>query len=652
MLQRVSLCFVLLLMTLPLDASWPNPFILQRADPWIYRHTDGFYYFTASVPQFDRIELRRAKVLSELPEAEPITVWRRHESGTMSYHVWAPELHFIEGKWYLYFAAGQADAIWKIRMYVLENDSPNPLTGTWVEKGQIETPWDSFALDATTFEYSGTRYLVWAQSEPGSRDNSALWIAELSNPWTLATQPVKLTAPTEEWERRLFGVNEAPAVRIHQGRIFITYSASGTNQHYCMGMVWADAASDLLDPESWQKSSRPVFESSGKHGIYGPGHNSFTQDGDGEDLLVYHARNYEEIVGDPLHDPNRHTRIQAFTWDTNGFPVFGAPMAETPGKVAPQPLFRDPVFDGAADPVVIWNAERGRWWMFYTNRRATASGLSGVAWVHGTRIGIAESADGGVNWKYLGEAAVELPESVAGAEPTHWAPDVIMGPEGRYHMFLTVVPGVFENWNHPRRIVHLRSKDLRNWQYFKTLELASDRVIDASLLQLPDGSWRMWYNDERTGKSIWYADSPDLETWRDGEKIVGDRPGEGPKVFRWKGFYWMITDVWSGLGVYRSTDALQWERQPGENLLATPGSGVDDHAFGHHADVLVQANRAYLFYFTHPDRSEDGGEGENPRRSSIQVTELHFDGQWLSVNRDEPTLIVLDPGRLPERSIP
>ncbi len=139
----------------------------QRADPWVYLHTDGYYYFTASVPEYDLIELRRAKSLQALRTAEPVTAWVKHETGPMSDLIWAPELHHIHGKWYLYFAAAKSrdivNGLFDHRMFVLENESANPLEGEWVEKGQIQTEWDSFALDATVFEHKGTHYLVWAQ---------------------------------------------------------------------------------------------------------------------------------------------------------------------------------------------------------------------------------------------------------------------------------------------------------------------------------------------------------------------------------------------------------------------------------------------------------------------------------------------------------
>lgn len=323
-----------------------------------------------------------------------------------------------------------------------------------------------------------------------------------------------------------------------------------------------------------------------------------------------------------------------------------AGIAAADGPVADQPLFRDPVHDGAADPTVIWNPHAGRWWMFYTNRRANVPGLSGVAWVHGTRIGIAESRRG-AHWTYVGTAEVELPDDLGGTEPTHWAPDVFTGPDGTHHLFLTVVPGIFETWQHPRHLVHLTSTDLRTWRHARRLELASDRVIDADVLPLPDGTWRMWYNNERDRKSIYFADSPDLVRWTDRGKAVGDQGGEGPVVFRWRDAYWMITDVWDGLAVYRSPDALEWTRQDGGNLLQAPGSGPDDGVKGGHPDVVVDAatDRAYLFYFTHPGRTEPRGaaDGYEQRRSSLQVVELRENGGRLSCDRNAPTRITLSP---------
>lgn len=312
------------------DEGFVNPIVKQRADPMVYRHTDGQYYFTATVPAYDRIELRRSATIQGLGAAEGVVVWRKHDTGVMGAHIWAPEIHHIDGKWYIYFAAGAAEAVWDIRMFVLECASPDPLHCNWTEKGKIGTGMDSFALDATTFSHRGTRYLVWAQKDPSIRANSNLYIAALANPWTIRGTPVRLSQPELPWEVIGYRVNEGPAILIRNGRVFLTYSASATDANYAMGMLTAADTSNLLDARSWTKSRDPVFVSNDATGQYGPGHNSFTVDEHGADVLIYHARNYRTIVGDPLNDPNRHTRAQRITWKPDGTPDFGVPVADGP----------------------------------------------------------------------------------------------------------------------------------------------------------------------------------------------------------------------------------------------------------------------------------------------------------------------------------
>jgi len=302
-----------------------------------------------------------------------------------------------------------------------------------------------------------------------------------------------------------------------------------------------------------------------------------------------------------------------------------------------KPLYRDPVYDGAADPVIVFNKQYQKWWMFYTNRRANITDSTGVAWVHGTRIGIAESADG-ANWKYRDTANINFrPDSGY----TFWAPD-IAEDNGMYHMFLTYVPGIFGNWNHPRDIIHLTSKDLINWKYESTLALANHKVIDASIFHLPDGSWRLWYNNETEGKSIYYADSKDLYQWTDKGKAI-DARGEGPKVFRFQNKYWMVVDVWKGMEIYYSNDLLQWTKQA-TRILEAPGKGQDDQAIGGHADVVVSNNRVFLFYFTHPGRNKISPAAPGSvadRRSVIQLTELFYENGQLVCDRDKPVHIHL-----------
>ena len=307
----------------------PAPMLLakQRADPFVVRHTDGFYYFTATAPEYDRLVLRRSPTVEGLTTAEEKVIWRKHEKGIMGAHIWAPEIHFIDGKWFIYFAAGEAEQKWNIRMYVLENTSPNPLEGEWVERGQIKTKWESFSLDATTFEHRGTRYLAWAQRDPSVKNNTDVYLAKMSSPTTIVGEPVRLTRPELPWETRSLKVNEGPAVLIRNGRVFMAFSANRTDADYAMGLLTADENADLLDAKSWKKSPEAVFKSSERAQLFGPGHNSFTTTPDGRtDLLVYHARDYEKIDGDPLRNPDRHARVQPFTWNADGTPNFGEPV--------------------------------------------------------------------------------------------------------------------------------------------------------------------------------------------------------------------------------------------------------------------------------------------------------------------------------------
>lgn len=306
-----------------------NPIVLQRADPWVLK-VDGEYWFTASDPEYDKIAIRHASTINDLQKAPETVVWRKHESGVCSKYIWAPELHRVNGAWYIYFAGAEHEfepnGMPTHRMFVLENTDADPTTDNWVEKGQVVTPMDSFSLDATTEVIDGVQYLVWAQKDYDIPGNSNLYIAPMANPWTLAADPVMLTKPEYDWECIDFLVNEGPAFLFHDDKIFITYSASGTGVPYAVGLLTADRGSDLMDPKSWTKSPVPVFKTCAENGQYGPGHNSFTKsEDDSEDLMIYHARNYTEIKGDPLFDPNRHARVGVVRWNEDGTPDFGVP---------------------------------------------------------------------------------------------------------------------------------------------------------------------------------------------------------------------------------------------------------------------------------------------------------------------------------------
>lgn len=298
---------------------------------------------------------------------------------------------------------------------------------------------------------------------------------------------------------------------------------------------------------------------------------------------------------------------------------------------APAPLFRDPIYDGAADPTVVWNHRERCWWVVYTNRRATAPAV-GVSWVHGTDIGVASSGNGGATWTYRG--TLQGLEFEPGRN-TFWAPEVVFHA-GLYHMFVSYVRGVPTDWSGSRSIVHYTSEDLWSWSFQSIIPLSSKRVIDAAVARLPGGSFRMWYKDEEHGSHTYASDSGDLRTWTKGGPCITDMAHEGPNVFFWRGRYWLIADRWQGLLVYHSEDASNWRRQG--DILSGGGTRPDDNAYGQHADVLVQGDDAYIFYFTHPGRPPgvelEGEGGYERRRSSLQVARLALSGRELVCDRD------------------
>ena len=247
----------------------------------------------------------------------------------MASHIWAPEIHYIMGKWVIYFAAGELPGIWEIRPYALICEGDDPMEDSWVEAGMMQAAegdpysFTDFSLDMTVFEHRGKWYTIWAQKVGTVNGISNLYIAELENPVKLRTVQVLLTTPDYDWERDGgFWVNEGPAVLKHHGKVYVTFSASATGACYCMGMLTADLNSDLLDPLSWRKSRWPVLQTDETLKVYGPGHNCFVRGDENEHLTLLHFRSYEKITGDPLNDHNRHAHVMKVTFDENDAPVF------------------------------------------------------------------------------------------------------------------------------------------------------------------------------------------------------------------------------------------------------------------------------------------------------------------------------------------
>jgi len=307
-------------------------------------------------------------------------------------------------------------------------------------------------------------------------------------------------------------------------------------------------------------------------------------------------------------------------------------------KIPTAPLFRDPIYDAPTDPTIIWNEKEKTWWILYTQRRNARNGV-GVSHIHGTAIGVASSEDGS-NWLYRGT----LPnlEFEPGLN-TFWAPEVIFA-KGKYHMYVSYVRGVPTDWNRGRLILHYTADDLWQWQFQSILNLSSDKVIDACVYKINPDTYKMWYKDEQNNSHTWSATSQNLYDWAVCGEEIADVSHEGANVFEFKGKKWLITDEWNGLGVYKSDDFTNWKRNG--VILREGGNRELDGVKGHHADVLVCGEDAYIFYFTHPFRTEDKIReglpmGEQEYRTCIQVAKLKVVGDKMHCDRDEPFELVL-----------
>jgi len=316
-------------------STFTNPLLPSGADPWsIYK--DGFYYYTHTTGR--NLTLWKTTSLDQLQNAPHRVVWTPPATGPNSRDIWAPELHYLGGKWYIYFAADDGDNKTH-RLWVLENASPDPLEGTWTLKGKLSDQTDKWAIDGSVFKHKRKLYLIWSGWEGDVNGQQDIYIARLKNPWTIKGPRVKVSSPTYAWERDgdlgpksdppHVNVNEGPEVLSHGKKLFLIYSASGCwTDSYALGMLTAKANSNIMKASSWQKAPEPVFRQSPENGVYAPGHNSFFKSPDGkEDWILYHA-NSQPGQG---CGRQRSPRAQPFTWNADGTPNFGTPLStQTP----------------------------------------------------------------------------------------------------------------------------------------------------------------------------------------------------------------------------------------------------------------------------------------------------------------------------------
>jgi GH43 family beta-xylosidase len=310
--------------------TYTNPLLPSGPDPWVTRDGDTYYYMHTLG---NRLAIWKTKDLADLAHALETTVWTAPKTGPNAQSIWAPELHHIGGKWYIYYsaaAAGHDDDAHR-GVFVLENAAADPTTGEWVDKGQINTA--HTGIDGTTFEYKGQRYFVYS---PYVGSDSVLNIARMSNPWTLEGPETTIARPDLSWERQGGRqILEGPEfLQGPNGELFMTYSASACwSDDYALGLLSAPAGSNPLDAKAWTKTPKPVLAKSVENSVYATGHNGFFTSPDGKtNWIIYHANSGPDMKCTPARAPH----IQPFTWGKDGRPDFGVPVKEGVALPAPR----------------------------------------------------------------------------------------------------------------------------------------------------------------------------------------------------------------------------------------------------------------------------------------------------------------------------
>ena len=281
-----------------LATTYVNPLFPKGPDPWALFH-EGTYYYMHTMQ--DSLVLWKTTDITDVQNAPRKTIWIPTEASN-KYHLWAPEIHNINGKWYIYYAADDGNTD-NHQMYVLENVNKDPFDGEFVMKGRVSTDKDNnWAIDGSVFQNKGELYMVWSgwQTRRVDTETQCIYIARMENPWTLGSERVLISKPELEWERHNKnenGWNPSYAIYVNEGPqplkspkgkyIHLAYSASGVwTPYYALGLLTASTDSDLLDPRSWSKSQQPVFHQSPENGVYGTGHNSFFPSPDGTEASL------------------------------------------------------------------------------------------------------------------------------------------------------------------------------------------------------------------------------------------------------------------------------------------------------------------------------------------------------------------------------
>lgn len=310
------------------QGTFANPLLPSGPDPWIVHHGDSYYYMST---HGNRLAIRRTADITQLSQAREVTVWTPPKTGPNAQSIWAPELHRIDGRWYIYYtaaASGRDDDAHR-GVFVLENAHEDPTQGTWIDRGRLQT--EHPGIDGTTFVHGGKRYFVYS---PYVGPDSVLSIVAMTNPWTLTGAETIIARPDQAWERQggrqiLEGPEFLPGPR---GDLFLSYSGSACwSDDYAIGLLHAPAGSDPLKASSWSKATKPILAKNPAQDVYAPGHNGFFEASDGTTWIVYHANPGPDMKCTARRSP----RIQPVHWDADGRPQLDPPPGAGTALKAP-----------------------------------------------------------------------------------------------------------------------------------------------------------------------------------------------------------------------------------------------------------------------------------------------------------------------------
>lgn len=303
--------------SLPPSGDQTHVLVADGEDPWVISHQHDFYYCTVDRSK-QQILVSRFSRLEDMDTAGFVQVWPGNQATPPDYmEIWSPELQLVDGKWYIYFALYNGRNA-EERMYVLEGATTDP-QGEYYFRGKLDIPTDRWAIDGSVLITPDNEpYFIWSGWEEFSNISQNIYIARMSNPWTIASDRVCISRPEYDWEKNGYPyVNEGPQALIHNDRIFIIYSASGSwTDDYCLGQL-TYLGGDLLNPASWRKEPQPVFSKTDT--IFAPGHASFVKVED-QNYIIYHAARSSQAGW------ARQIRAKPFTWNTDGSPNFGRPV--------------------------------------------------------------------------------------------------------------------------------------------------------------------------------------------------------------------------------------------------------------------------------------------------------------------------------------